>query len=89
MPPRTRVTRTLGTRAPRRVLSIPVDREGDAIFEIQLDVDEDELKLDGGDTEAEGLRDLAVGVRVADEVRDVALAGGEGSAAQSVLLWLA
>ena len=61
------------------MFAIPVDRQGDAIAEVELEVDERQLSLDGGSTEVERLGDLWVGTGVADEAGDLSLAGCEGA----------
>ena len=66
------------------MFAIPVHRQGDAIAEVELEVDERQLSLDGGSTDLEGLRDLWVGVGISDEAGDLLLAGRQRTTVDGV-----
>lgn len=66
------------------MFAIPVDRQGDAIADVELEVHERQLSLHGGGTDLEGLGDLWVGAGVADEAGDLSLAGREGATVDGV-----
>ena len=66
------------------MFAIPVHGKGDAIAEVELEVDERQISLNGGSTDLEGLRDLWVGAGVADEAGDLLLAGRQRTTVDGV-----
>ncbi len=65
-------------------MTIPVHCQGDAITDVELEVDERQFSLDGGSTKVERLGDLWVGAGIADEAGDLLLAGREGATVDRV-----